>query len=73
MDLWGYEVRCVTLVGTSFTPRHDWTKMELIRMLSWSQIPASYEVQGLFQPLIPLEARERPEVRTQTAVMVPDF
>ena len=23
--------------------------------------------------LIPLEARERPEVRTQTAVMVPDF
>ena len=30
-------------------------------------------VRGLFQPLIPLEARERPEVRTQTAVMVPDF
>ena len=73
VDLWGDEVRCVTLAGTTFTPRHDWTKMELMRMLGWSQIPASCEVRGLFQPLIPQEARERPEVRTQTAVMVPDF
>ena len=44
VDLWGDEVRCVTLAGTTFTPRHDWAKMELMRMLSWSQIPASCEV-----------------------------
>ena len=73
VDLWGDEVRCVTLAGATFTPRHDWAKMELMRMLSLSQIPASCEVRGLFQLLIPLEARERPEVKTQTAVMVPDF
>ena len=56
VDVWGGDVRCVTLKGTTLTPRHDWTKMELMGMLGWTQIPASCEVQGLFQPLIPLKA-----------------
>ena len=73
VDIWGDEVRNVTLAGTTFTPRHDWSKMELMRMLGWSQIPASCEVRGLFQALIPEEATLRPEVRLHSTVMVPDF
>ena len=34
VDVCGDEVRNVTLAGTTFTPRHDWTKMEVMRMLS---------------------------------------
>ena len=56
VDRWGDEVRCATLAGTTFTPRHDWTKMEVMRMLGWSQIPASCEVKNLFFSLIPREA-----------------
>ena len=73
VDLWGDKVRCATLAGTTFTPRNDWTKTELMRMLGWSQIPASCEVKNLFFSLIPCEAAERPEIRAQSVVMVPDF
>ena len=44
-----------------------------MRMLSWSGIVATCEVTGLFQHLIPPAARDRPEVRNQSHVMVPDF
>ena len=42
-------------------------------MLGWSQIPASCEVRGVFQPLIPQGAAERPKVRAHSMVIVPDF
>ena len=45
----------------------------VMRMLGWSQIIASCEVRGVFQPLIPMIAADRLEVRTHSTVMVPDF
>ena len=47
VDIWGDTARCVTLPGVTFTPRHDATKRELMRMLSRSNIPATCEVKGL--------------------------
>ena len=42
-------------------------------MLSWSGITATCEVSGLFQHLIPTAVQDRPEVRCQSHVMIPDF
>ena len=74
VGLWGDTVKCDnTLTGGGWTIRHDRTKGEIMRMLSWSGIVATCEVTGLFQHLIPPAARDRPEVRNQSHVMVPDF
>ena len=73
VDEWGDVVRCVTLPGGSWTIRHDKTKAEIMRMLRWGGIVSTCEVTGLFQHLVPPEARDRPEVKNQSQVMVPDF
>ena len=73
VDQWGDVVKCQTLSGGSWTIRHDRTKAELMRMLGWSGIVASCEVTGLFQHLIPPVARDRPDVRNQSHIMVPDY
>ena len=44
-----------------------------MRMMEWSGIPASFEVTGLFQHLIPPRAQDRPDVKVQSHIMVPDF
>ena len=44
-----------------------------MRMLGWSGIVASCEVGGIFQHLIPPAARDRPEIKNQSHVMIPDF
>ena len=73
VDEWGDVVKCVALPGGSWTIRHDKTKTELMRMLRWGGIVSTCEVTGLFQHLVPPEARDRPEVKSQSHVMVPDF
>ena len=73
VDKWGDAVKCEKLPGGSWTIRHDRTKAEFSRMLSWSGITATCEVSGLFQHLIPTAAQDRPEVRCQSHVMIPDF
>ena len=73
VDEFGDVVNCETLPGGTWTSRHDKTKAELMRMMRWGGIVSSCEVTGLFQHLIPPEARDRAEVKNQSHVMVPDF
>ena len=73
VDLWGDTVKCQHLPGGSWTIRHDRTKAELMRMLGWSGIVASCEVGGIFQHLIPPAARDRPEIKNHSHVMILDF
>ena len=42
-------------------------------MFGWSGIPATCEVSGLFQHLIPQDALNRAEIRNQSHIMIPDF
>ena len=73
VDLWGDRVKCEPLPGNSWVHRHDRTKAEIMRMLGWSGIVATCEVTGLFQHLIPAAAMDRPDVRNQSHIMVPDY
>ena len=74
VDVWGDVVKCDnSLIGGGWTIRHDRTKGEIMRMLSWSGIVATCEVSGLFQHLVPPAAQDRPEVKRQSHVMIPDF
>ena len=61
VDLWGDTVKCEALVGNSWSVCHNRTKMELMHMFGWSGIPATCEVSGLFQHLIPQDALNRAE------------
>jgi hypothetical protein len=73
VDLCGDRVLCEGLPGNGWVIRHDRTKMEIMRMLGWSGVVATCEVTGLFQHLIPPAARDRPGVKAQSHVMVPDY
>ena len=74
VDPYGDAVKCDnTLVGGGWTIRHDRTKGEIMRLLSWSGIVATCEVGGLFQHLVPPAAQDRPGVQRQSHVLVPDF
>ena len=64
VDLW--VVQCKPLPSNQWTIHHDITKMELMKMLGWSRVVATYEVTSLFQHLIPPLARGSHEVKKQS-------
>ena len=73
VDLYGDNVMSEVLPGDDWRKRHDSVKMTINSLLSWSRVPATCEVFGLFSHLIPKEGLSKFESGRARQALVPDF
>ena len=73
VDAYGDHVQSEHLPGDHWRSRHDSVKLTINSLLSWSRVPATCEVFGLFSHLIPKEGLSRMESGRARQALVPDF
>ena len=73
VEMFGNALRYVTLAGDGCRTKHDRHKMEIMGLLGWCSLVASFEVTGLFAHLVPQEELVGEEGQGVRQVMVPDF
>ena len=73
VDAYGDHVQSEHLPGDHWREQHDSVKLTINSLLSWSRVPATCEVFGLFSHLIPKEGLSRMESGRARQALVPDF
>lgn len=73
VDEYGDKITTEILPGDHFRTRHDQIKMVINSLLTWSRIPTTCEVWGLFAHLFPNKALSKIDSHKKRQGLVPDF